>query len=118
LIITDREGQKKIYNNVVEAIGYTPMIRLSNIIKKEGIKCDLGKSQTLIIVAKCEYFNPGGSIKDRIAASMIESAEKEGRIKPGDILIEPTSGNTGVGLAMVAASKGYKMIITMPDKFS
>ena len=97
-----------IYNSVTEAIGNTPLIKLKNITS--NLKCDL--------FAKCEFFNPGGSIKDRIAIKMIEEAEKNQIIKPGDTLIEPTSGNTGIGLAMAGAVKGYQVIITMPEKMS
>ena len=97
-----------IYQNILETIGQTPVVKLNHIGKE--LPCDL--------YAKCEFFNPGGSIKDRIAYRMIEEAEKEGRIKPGDIIIEPTSGNTGIGLALAGAVKGYKVIIVMPKKMS
>ena len=97
-----------IIENILEAIGKTPVVKLNKITK--NLKCDL--------YAKCEFFNAGGSIKDRIGFNMVVQAEKEGRIKPGDTLIEPTSGNTGIGLAITAAVKGYKMIITMPEKMS
>jgi cystathionine beta-synthase len=100
----------KIAKTILEHIGNTPMVRLDKIAKAEGLQCEL--------LAKCEFFNAGGSVKDRIGLRMIEDAEREGRIKPGDTLIEPTSGNTGVGLALAAAVKGYKMIITMPVKMS
>lgn len=98
----------KILNSITEYVGNTPLIKLNKITKK--IKAD--------IAVKCEFFNPLSSIKDRIALAMIEAAEKDGKIKKGGTIIEPTSGNTGVGLAFVAASKGYKCILTMPDTMS
>ena len=94
--------------NILDTVGRTPVVRLNKVAN--DLDCD--------IYAKCEFFNPGGSIKDRIGKYMLEVAEEEGRIKPGDTLIEPTSGNTGIGLALSAAVKGYKMIITMPEKMS
>jgi cysteine synthase A len=97
-----------IYSNILETIGKTPVVRLNHI--GQDLPCEL--------YAKCEFFNPGGSVKDRIAYRMIIEAEKEGRIKPGDILIEPTSGNTGIGLALAGAVRGYKVIIVMPKKMS
>ena len=97
-----------IINNILEAIGKTPIVKLNKLGSE--LECNL--------FAKCEFFNPGGSVKDRIGYNMVLEAEKEGRIKPGDVLIEPTSGNTGIGLALAAAVKGYKMIITMPEKMS
>jgi len=100
----------KIMNTILDNIGNTPLVRINKIAEAEGIKCEL--------LAKCEYFNSGGSVKDRIGKRMVEDAEKSGRIKPGDTLIEPTSGNTGIGLALAAAIKGYKMIITLPEKMS
>ena len=95
-----------LLNNILESIGNTPTVKLNTIGR--DLDCDL--------YAKCEFLNAGGSVKDRIAIRMIENAEKSGRIKPGDTLIEPTSGNTGIGLALAAAVKGYKMIIVMPEK--
>ncbi|XP_076015161.1 cystathionine beta-synthase b isoform X2 [Genypterus blacodes] len=99
-----------IHPDILSHIGRTPLVRLNKIPKDFGIKCD--------ILVKCEYLNPGGSVKDRIAMRMVEDAEIAGIIKPGDTLIEPTSGNTGIGIAMVAAVKGYRCIIVMPEKMS
>lgn len=96
------------FNNIVEAIGKTPLVRLNRI--GSHLECNL--------YAKCEFMNPGGSVKDRIAMQMILDAEKSGRIRPGDTLIEATSGNTGIGLALAGAVKGYNVIITMPEKMS
>ena len=100
----------KIANSVLELIGSTPMVRLSNLEKLSGVQAE--------VVAKVESFNPGGSVKDRIAFAMIEAAEKDGRLKPGGVIIEPTSGNTGVGLALASAVKGYQLILTMPETMS
>lgn len=97
-----------IMDTILDNIGNTPLVRLNRV--STGLNCEL--------LAKCEFFNAGGSVKDRIGKRMIEDAEKSGRIKPGDILIEPTSGNTGIGLALTAAIKGYRMIITLPEKMS
>ena len=97
-----------IHENILSTIGNTPVVKINKIAK--DLSCN--------IYAKCEYFNPGGSIKDRIGWNMVDEAEKSGRIKPGDTLIEPTSGNTGQGIALAAAVKGYKCIITMPEKMS
>ena len=97
-----------IHENILSTIGSTPIIKLNKIAPE--LKCNL--------YVKCELFNPGGSVKDRIGYNMVVEAEKEGRIKPGDTLIAPTSGNTGIGLALAAAVMGYKMIITMPKKMS
>lgn len=100
----------KIYKTADMLIGKTPLLELSHIEKKFGLKAKL--------VAKLEYFNVTGSVKDRIAKSMIEEAEKSGKLKPGAIIIEPTSGNTGIGIASVGTAKGYKVIIVMPDSMS
>tara|TARA_Y100000996_G_scaffold243032_1_gene191168 strand:- start:28 stop:978 length:951 start_codon:yes stop_codon:yes gene_type:complete len=97
-----------ILKDILDTVGETPIVKLNKVGSE--LDCEL--------YAKCEFFNPGGSIKDRIGKQMIEVAEREGKIKPGDTLIEPTSGNTGIGLALAAAVKGYKMIITMPEKMS
>src|SRR3990167_2816695 len=97
-----------LLNNILEAIGHTPIVRLQKI--GQGLSCEL--------YGKCEFLNPGGSVKDRIAIKMVEDVEKQGKIKPGDTLIEATSGNAGIGVALVGAVKGYKVIITMPEKMS
>ena len=96
----------KYYNNVVELIGNTPLVKLNKVT--EGIACT--------VLAKVEYFNPGGSIKDRIAEKLIDAAEASGQLKPGGTIVEPTSGNTGIGLALVAQARGYKCIFVLPDK--
>ena len=98
----------KIAKNILEKVGGTPLVEISNKLNKGGAK----------VLAKVEYFNPGGSVKDRIALSMVEAAEKSGVLKPGATIIEPTSGNTGVGLALVSAVKGYHLILTMPETMS
>ena len=99
-----------IYKSAAELIGKTPLLELSNIEKKNDLKAN--------ILAKLEYFNPAGSVKDRIAFQMIEDAEKDGTLKPGATIIEPTSGNTGIGLAAIAAAKGYRLIIVLPETMS
>lgn len=100
----------KIANQMTDLIGKTPLVALNKYSAFRGLKTPL--------VAKVEFFNPGGSVKDRIALGMVEAAEKDGTLKPGATIIEPTSGNTGVGLALVAAVKGYKLILTMPETMS
>jgi cysteine synthase A len=100
--------EARIANNALELVGNTPMVRLDKLRPEGGAE----------LVAKVESLNPGGSVKDRIALAMIEDAEQRGALKPGSTIVEPTSGNTGVGLAMVAAAKGYKLILTMPDDYS
>ena len=100
----------KVFQKIIDTIGNTPLVELSNLESKYNLKAR--------IIAKVEYFNPGGSVKDRIAKAMIEKAEKEGLINKDTVLVEPTSGNTGIGLSMVAASKGLKIILTMPETMS
>ena len=100
----------KIYEKATDLIGGTPLLKLSNYMKAKGLKAD--------ILAKLEYFNPAGSVKDRVALAMIDEAEKSGRLRPGSVIIEPTSGNTGIGLASVAAARGYEIILTMPETMS
>ena len=98
----------KIFDNILQTIGRTPLVRLNKI----------GRDLPGRIVLKLEFFNPCASVKDRIGVSMIEALEKQGRIKPNTVLVEPTSGNTGIGLAFVAAAKGYRLVLTMPDTMS
>ena len=100
----------KIYTSADQLIGHTPLLELTHIEKQEDLKAT--------ILAKLEYFNPAGSVKDRIAKKMIDDAEATGKLKPGSVIIEPTSGNTGIGLAAVAAAKGYRIIIVMPETMS
>ena len=101
---------ERVYDSFAELIGHTPLLRLNNMMKNHGAKAE--------VLAKLEYFNPGGSVKDRVARQMIDDMEADGRLKPGGTIIEPTSGNTGIGLAAVCASRGYKLILTMPDTMS
>ena len=100
----------KIYSSADQLIGHTPLLELSNIEKENELQAK--------IIAKLEYFNPAGSVKDRIAKAMIDDAEASGKLKPGSVIIEPTSGNTGIGLASVAAARGYRIIIVMPETMS
>ncbi|MEW8998466.1 MAG: cysteine synthase A [Thermoanaerobacter sp.] len=102
------EREDKIYEDITQLIGNTPMIRLNKIVPENAAE----------VIVKLESFNPGGSVKDRIALNMIKRAEEEGRLKPGGTIVEATSGNTGIGLAMVSAVKGYKLILVMPDTMS
>ncbi len=100
----------KVYNSILDLIGHTPILKLNKFAEKNQVLAN--------IFVKIEFFNPGGSVKDRIALAMIDDAEKSGKLTKDSVIIEPTSGNTGVGLAMVAASRGYRIIITMPDTMS
>ena len=105
-----RRISMKVYNSITELIGGTPLLRLSNYIENNGVEAE--------IYAKLEYFNPAGSVKDRIAKAMIDDAEEKGALRKGAVIIEPTSGNTGIGLAAAAAAKGYRAILTMPETMS
>ena len=102
--------KQRIYSSLTELIGHTPLLEVQRIAKAENLKAK--------VIVKIESFNPGGSVKDRAALSMIETAEKEGRLKPGSLIIEPTSGNTGIGLAWIASLKGYPLVLTMPETMS
>ena len=102
------ENNPRPYDNVTQVVGWTPMIRLNSVTD--------GVPGTFYV--KCEFMNPGGSVKDRIALAMVEAAERDGSLKPGGVIVEATSGNTGMALAMVAAIRGYRCIFTMPDKMS
>jgi cysteine synthase A len=104
------EFRGHVYESIAETIGATPLVRVHRLAQQAGAKAD--------ILAKCEFFNPLASVKDRIGVSMIAAAEADGRIKPGTVLVEPTSGNTGIALAFVCAAKGYRLILTMPESMS
>ena len=104
------EFRGRIYDSLVETIGATPLVRLGRLAEDAGCKAD--------ILGKCEFFNPLASVKDRIGLAMVEAAESAGRIGPGSVLVEPTSGNTGIALAFVCAAKGYRLILTMPESMS
>ena len=106
----DKPGRGRVYDSILETIGNTPLVRISKLAAEMGCKGD--------VLAKLEFFNPLASVKDRIAFSMLEAMEADGTIGPGSVLVEPTSGNTGVGLAFACAAKGYRCILTMPDSFS
>ncbi len=109
-LVFDRPLRGRIYDSIAETIGNTPLVRIPNITAEDNIKAD--------ICLKLEFFNPIASVKDRIGVNMILALEADGRLKPGGTIIEPTSGNTGIGLAFVAAARGYKLILTMPDSMS
>jgi cysteine synthase A len=104
------EFRGHIYDSIIDTIGATPIVRVARLAKAHGAKAD--------IVGKCEFFNPLASVKDRIGAAMINAAEQSGRLKPSTVLIEPTSGNTGIALAFVCAARGYRLILTMPESMS
>src|SRR6195952_5095361 len=109
-LVFDRPLRGRIYDSIAETIGNTPLVRIPKILAEEGITAD--------VVLKLEFFNPISSVKDRIGVSMIMDLEVSGQLKPGGTLIEPPSGNTGIGLAFVAAARGYKLILTMPESVS
>ena len=106
----DEAGRGRVYGSILETVGNTPIVRVPRLAAEEDLEADL--------LLKLEFFNPLASVKDRIAIGMITALEQEGKIKPGSVLVEPTSGNTGIGLAFVAASRGYRLILTMPDSMS
>jgi cysteine synthase len=110
--MTERPGEfrGRVYDSIVDTIGATPLVRMKRLSQANGAKAD--------VLAKCEFFNPLASVKDRIGFAMIEAAEREGRLKPGNVIVEPTSGNTGIALAFVCAAKGYRLILTMPESMS
>jgi cysteine synthase len=108
--MASRPGRGRIYSSITETIGDTPLVRINRLAKERGAKAE--------ILAKLEFFNPLASVKDRIGVAMIEALEASGRLKPGGTLVEPTSGNTGIGLAFAAAAKGYRLILTMPETMS
>jgi cysteine synthase A len=106
----DKPGRGRVYGSVLETIGNTPLVRIVRLAHEAGCQAE--------VLAKLEFFNPMASVKDRIAIAMIEAMEAEGRVGPGSVIVEPTSGNTGIGLAFACAAKGYRCILTMPDSFS
>jgi cysteine synthase A len=106
----DAPGRGRIYDSIAETIGNTPLVRIARMSAAHGAKAD--------IALKLEFFNPLGSVKDRIGVSMIEAMEADGTINPGSVIVEPTSGNTGIALAFVCAARGYRLILTMPDSMS
>lgn len=106
----DKPGRGRVYDSILETIGNTPLVRINRLAEEADCKGE--------VLAKLEFFNPLASVKDRIAVSMIEAMEADGTIGPGSVIVEPTSGNTGIGLAFVCAAKGYRCILTMPDSFS
>ena len=107
---TNNKFRGRIYNSIIDTIGATPLIRLNRLPKENGCRAS--------ILVKCEFFNPLASVKDRIGSAMINAAEASGKLKPNSIIVEPTSGNTGIALAFVAAAKGYRLILTMPESMS
>ncbi|MEM9683006.1 MAG: pyridoxal-phosphate dependent enzyme, partial [Pseudomonadota bacterium] len=104
------EFRGRIYDDILQTIGATPLVRINRMVAARGCNAK--------IVGKCEFFNPVSSVKDRIGMAMVEAAERDGRLKPSSVLIEPTSGNTGIALAFVCAAKGYRLILTMPESMS
>ncbi len=106
----DKPGRGRVYGNILETIGNTPLVRIGKLAEEAGCQAE--------VLAKLEFFNPISSVKDRIAVAMLEAMEADGTIGPGSVIVEPTSGNTGIGLAFACAAKGYRCILTMPDSFS
>jgi cysteine synthase A len=109
-VVLDKPGRGRVYGNILETIGNTPLVRIGRLAHEAGCQAE--------VLAKLEFFNPLASVKDRIALSMLEAMEADGTVGPGSVIVEPTSGNTGVGLAFACATKGYRCILTMPDSFS
>ena len=109
-VVLDKPGRGRVYGNILETIGNTPLVRIGKLAHEAGCQAE--------VLAKLEYFNPLASVKDRIALSMLEAMEADGTVGPGSVIVEPTSGNTGIGLAFACAAKGYRCILTMPDSFS
>ena len=109
-LVLDRPGRGRVYGSILETIGNTPLVRIGRLAHEAGCQAE--------VLAKLEFFNPVASVKDRIAVSMLEAMEADGTIGPGSVIVEPTSGNTGIGLAFACAAKGYRCILTMPDSFS